>query len=124
MLGHEYESMPDRQAGLVEMLLRCRWCFKTPMKAREDGCPIRELQEVGTILLSDYNPEGVKHFEGRLCVTCDGPIMGHALRRDSAHYWCFPNQNQFSNGITDCVFDVGDVKVPEEPAIKDLPLNN
>lgn len=130
MMGHDYVEMPTKSTAIGDnphetvMLFRCTWCMKTPMKAREDGCPIREFATIGTISLADYNPEGVKHFEGRLCVTCDRPIMDHELRKDSVAYWCFPNQNQFSDGITGCVWDVEGVKVPKEPKPKNLSRNN
>jgi len=115
MLAHEFEGMPAKGVGLVDMVLRCRWCFRTPATAREDGCSTRELAEKGTILLSDYNPEGARRFEGRNCVTCERPIMGHELRQGYTFYWCFPNQNQFSDGIEGCVWDVDGMKMPEEP---------
>ena len=124
MLAHDYVEMPSKGREIGDdphetvMLLRCGWCFKTPMKAREDGCPVRTLETLGTIPLSEYNPEGVKYFEGRNCTTCDRPIMGHELRRGYNLYWCSPNMNQFSDGITDCIWDVEGVKVPEEPKIK------
>ena len=79
---------------------------------------MRTLATVGHIPLSEYNPEGVEYFAGRLCMTCDRPIMTHELRKDSTLYWCYREQNQFSDGITGCVFDVADVKAPEEPKIK------
>lgn len=121
MLGHNFVEMPGKSIVTGDnphetvMLMRCEWCLKTPMKARTDGCPTHELEAIGTILLSDYNPEGVEHFKGRLCVTCEQPIMGHALRKGLQQYWCFPNQNVFSDGITDCVWDVDGVVVPAEP---------
>lgn len=124
MLAHDFVEMPSKSMEIghnphdTVMLLRCTWCMKTPMKAREDGCPIRELETVGTILLSDYNPTGIEYFAGRNCVTCNRPIMEHALRSGSSLYWCHPSQNQFSDGITGCIWDVKDVKAPEEPKIK------
>lgn len=124
MLRHDFIEMPSKSAEIGHSIhetamLCCKWCMKTPSKAREDGCcPIRELEVVGTILLSDYNPEGVKHFDGRLCVTCDRPIMGHTLRKGYADYWCYPNQNQFSDGVEGCVFEVKGVQVPEEFGLK------
>ena len=126
MLAHEFQGVPGRSTEIGDnphetiMLLRCKWCMKTPSKAREDGCPIHELEETGYILLSLFNPEGVTYFHGRVCVTCEGPIMGHYLRRGSSHYWCHnvghPLDLQFSEGINDCVFDVEGVVVPQEPS--------
>ncbi len=124
MLSHDFQDMPSRDGsdateglteGLTSMVLRCRHCFKTPAKAREDGCAARELAENGIILLSLFNPGGVVHFHGRNCVTCDGPIMGHFLRRNSNHYWCTEGGPQVSEGVTDCQFDVEGVTVPQEP---------
>jgi len=123
MLGHDFTDMPCKNVGEypleIALQLRCRWCMKTPMKAREDGCPIHELEEHGSILLSAFNPGGVMHFHGRKCVTCDGPIMGHWLRKGSQHYWCYEMGHhldlQFSEGINDCVYDVEGMVVPPEP---------
>lgn len=84
------------------------------MKAREDGCPIHELEERKLILLSLFNPDGVAYFHGRTCVTCAGPIMGHWLRKGSPHYWCHESDGMFSEGISDCVYDVEGVTVPQE----------
>ncbi len=113
MLAHDFTDMPCKgtQTGLM---LRCRFCMKTPAKAREDGCPPRELEEVGQILLSEWNPEGVEYFNGRTCVTCEMPIMGHWLRKGSREYWCHANQNQFSYGVSGCVHDVSLVSKPSE----------
>ena len=115
MQAHDYTDMPGQ---LGDAVLRCKWCMKTPTKAREDGCPIHELEETGYILLSIFNPEAVSHFHGRKCVTCDGPIMGHYLRRGSDHYWCHnmghPFDLQFSEGIDNCVYDVEGVVIPQE----------
>ncbi len=120
LLSHEFEDMPGQ---LVEFeakpderitLLRCKWCMKTPSKAREDGCAGRELAEKGSILLSEFNPAGVTYFTGRSCLTCERPIMGHWLRKGSSQYWCYDNQNQFSEGVTDCQYDVKDIAVPQE----------
>lgn len=122
MLGHDFTDMPGQ---LQDLVLRCKWCMKTPTKAREDGCPTHELEETGKILLSIFNPEGVAYFHGRVCVTCDGPIMGHYLRRGSPHYWCFDDKPTVCEGINNCVFDVKGVKVPEEPTnvrVNDVPL--
>ena len=104
MLPHDFT---DTQ-GLDCMLLSCRHCNRTPSKAREDGCAIRELNETGSILLSDYNPDGKVWFAGRLCLTCDRPIMGHWLRRGSTEYWCHENQNVFSEGIRPTAVDPGE----------------
>lgn len=126
MLAHDFKDMPCKNVGEypleTTLQLRCGWCMKTPSKAREDGCPIHELEETGYILLSIFNPEGVSYFHGRRCLTCEGPIMGHYLRRGSAHYWCHsmghPLDLQFSEGIDNCVFDVEGIVVPAEPEAK------
>ena len=124
MLAHDFTNMPGKSTEIGDnphetvMIMRCKWCMKTPAKARQDGCPIHELEEMGIILLSVFNPDGVIYFHGRKCVTCDGPIMGHYLRLGSAHYWCNATSGQFSEGINDCVFDVEGVVVPEEPVAK------
>lgn len=118
MLAHDFKDMPCKASSeyptATVMLLRCTWCMKTPAKAREDGCPIHELEEAGTIVLSEYNPEGVEYFKGRTCVTCELPIMGHWLRRGSTQYFCYANQNQISDGVNGCVYDVSDVRTPVE----------
>lgn len=131
MLGHDFQDMPGRSTEIGDnphetvMLLRCRWCNKTPTKAREDGCPIHELEQEGYILLSLFNPQGVPYFHGRVCVTCEYPIMGHYLRKGSPHYWCCLSKDQFSEGISDCVYDVEGVVVPQEPtngSVNGVPL--
>lgn len=108
MLSHEYRDMPGKEDGKTVLMLRCVWCMKTPTKARADGCPIHELAEVGSILLSEYNPEGVARFGDRSCSTCELPIMGHMLRKGSPEYWCYANHNQFSDGLNKTVWDVPD----------------
>lgn len=119
MLAHDFQNMPSKAIGFnpyeTEMTLRCRWCMKTPSKARDNGCPVHELEENGLISLADYNPEGVEYFKDRICVTCERPIMDHQLRRGSTEYWCYANQNQFSYGINDCIIDTKDIAVPVEP---------
>lgn len=119
MLGHNFENMPGR---LEETILRCTWCKKPPTKAREDGCPIHELEENGKILLSVFNPEGIPHFHGRFCLTCNGPIMGHYLRRNSPHYWCSEDKLKYSEGINDCVWEVDGVAAPREATEPRQPL--
>lgn len=120
MLSHEFQDMPGRSTEIGDnphetvMLLRCKWCNKTPSKAREDGCPIHELETGGRILLSVFNPGGVAYFHNRVCVTCEGPIMGHYLRKGSPHYWCHESDGRISEGINDCKHDVSDVRVPVE----------
>lgn len=127
MLGHDFQDMPGKGTEVGDnfnetvMLLRCKWCMKTPMKAREDGCPIHELEETGYILLSVFNPEGVFHFHGRKCLTCGSPIMGHILRKGSPHYWCNEAVAQVCEGIDNCTFDVEGVVVPAEPEVKEWP---
>lgn len=130
MLGHDFHDMPGRLTDVGDnphetvMLLRCRFCMKTPMKARTDGCPINELETNGTILLSDFNPAGVSYFNDRACVTCGEPIMGHRLMRGSDAYWCPMNVGLKSGGIEGCVTEVEGVTVPQEPIAKDLSHNN
>lgn len=72
------------------------------------------LLESGPMLLRDFNPKGVLRFMGRKCVTCGDEIMDHWLRHADdpdlrAEYWCTRDGNQFSEGISDCVFDVSTI---------------
>ena len=112
MLGHEYKDMPGRSTEIganpreTVMMLRCTWCLKAPTKAREDGCPVHELDTVGSIVLSEYNPDGIERFGNRLCVTCERPIMGHFIRRNLPHYWCYENQNMISDGMNETTWDI------------------
>jgi hypothetical protein len=119
MLSHDFVDMPGAKPlgrSAEDMVLRCRFCMHRPADARQDGCPARELEEVGQILLGDWNPDGVEYFKGRTCVTCEMPIMGHWLRRGQGDtYWCHENQNQFSYGVNGCVHELNGVTVPEEP---------
>lgn len=69
------------------------------------------LLESGPMLLRDFNPKAVLRFQGRKCVTCNGEIMDHWLRRADdpdlrAEWWCSRDGNQFSKGITDGTWDV------------------
>lgn len=118
MLWHDFQEMPSRSTEIGDnpyetiMLLRCKWCNKTPKKAREDGCPIHELEETGSIFLYAFNPAGVDYFKGRTCVTCGNEIMDHMLYRGSDAYWC--SADRTSEGINDCVYDVSDVRAPAE----------
>ena len=69
------------------------------------------LSENGGIMLRDFNPKAILHFQGRKCVTCGKEIMNHWLRHsDSAdhqgRYWCSRTGNTYSEGITDCVWDI------------------
>lgn len=120
MLSHDFLEMPSRSTEIgfnpheTVLLLRCRWCMKTPKKAREDGCAIRVLAETGLIRLDEWNPDGVAYFKERTCVTCLQPIMEHWLRCNSADYWCTMAGDQRSEGINDCVYDVEGVTVPVE----------
>ena len=71
------------------------------------------LSEYGGIMLRDFNPKATLHFQGRKCVTCGKEIMDHWLRHsDSADtqgvYWCSRTGNTYSEGITDCKYDVPD----------------
>lgn len=111
MLAHDFTDMPGQ---LGDQVLRCKWCMKTPTKAREDGCAIHELEEKGSILLAQFNPGGVEYFKGRDCVTCHAPIMVHYLRKGSSDYWCFETLDQISEGINDCKHDVSMVQAPVE----------
>ena len=119
MLAHDYVDMPGRSTEIGDnpsetaMLLRCRFCLKTPRNAREDGCPARELEENGSICLALWNPDGVEYFKGRKCVTCHTDIMGHFLFRGSDQYWC--GARMVSEGIEGCVMDLAGVTVPAEP---------
>lgn len=120
MLPHDFIEMPSKATAIGDnpfettMLLRCKACLKTPAKAREDGCPVRELTDVGQICLSEWNPAGIGYFNGRTCVTCERPIMEHWLRKGSQEYWCHENQNQFSYGVNGCVNDVSALSSPVE----------
>lgn len=120
MLGHDYKEMPGRSTEIganpheTVMILKCSWCLKTPSKARQDGCPIHELEEKGIIVLSEFNPGGVAYFHRRVCVTCNDPIMGHFLRKGSPHYWCDEKSAQVSEGIDNCIYDVEGVVLPQE----------
>lgn len=120
MQAHDYKDMPGRSTEIGDnpnetvMMLRCTWCLKTPTKAREDGCPVHELEEAGKILLSYYNPDGVAYFHGRVCITCEEPIMGHWLRKGSSSYWCKEVDGGVCEGVSDCVYDVEGIVVPEE----------
>lgn len=87
------------------------------MKAREDGCPIHELEELGTIPLYDFNPDGVSYFVGRKCVTCGAPIMSHNLRKGSSTYWC--EDGRESEGIEGCVVELNGVEAPRERPSED-----
>ena len=111
MLAHDYTDMPGQ---LEDLILRCKWCMKTPTKAREDGCPVRMIKTEGRIRLFEWNPEGVAYFKDRKCVTCENPIMWHFLYDGSDNYWCPGWGNQISEGIDDCVYDIKDVVVPQE----------
>jgi hypothetical protein len=69
------------------------------------------LLESGPMMLRDFNPKGVLHFQGRKCVTCDGEIMDHWLRPNDdpdlrGEYWCTKDGNQYSLGIADCTVDI------------------
>ena len=113
MLGHEYTDMPGRSTEIGDnphetvMLLRCKWCMLTPSKAREDGCPKRELETVGKIRLSAFNPDGLTRFANRLCVTCHSDIMLHWLRDNGTmNYFCTEDGSQTSDGIIDPIWDI------------------
>lgn len=116
----DFVNMPSK--GGEDMLLRCRFCLKTPAKARPDGCPARQLEEDGQILLGDWNPRGTEYFKDRFCVTCERPIMSHWLRKGSDAYWCDHACSQESAGVNDCVTDVENVVVPVELPVRDKNL--
>jgi hypothetical protein len=120
MLWHEFIEMPAKSVGetplLTSMEQRCKWCMKSLEKARQDGCPIHEMEVKGSIILYEFNPEGLVRFQNRLCLTCEREIMKHWLRKGSSLYWCYANQNMFSEGIDKCVYDVKDVVIPVEPS--------
>lgn len=77
------------------------------------------LLESGPMLLRDFNPRGALRFQGRLCVTCGGEIMGHWLR-DSPDpelkglYWCSKDGERFSEGIEGCTVDLAGVRAPQD----------
>jgi hypothetical protein len=71
-----------------------------------DNAEPQLLLESGPMKLRDFNPRGVLRFSGRKCVTCGREIMDHWLRSGSTEYWCHENQNQFSEGIENCRYDV------------------
>lgn len=125
MKPHEFVDMPGCSTELGDkplettMLLRCKWCLKTPTKAREDACPIHELEAIGYIRLDAFNPSAIERFMGRKCVTCNEEIMTHWLINSpnpelKGYYWCDKEGKQPSEGITDCVYDLNGVTVPEE----------
>lgn len=111
MLGHDFIDMPGQ---LEDLVLRCKWCMKTPTKAREDGCAVREIKTAGRIRLYEWNPAGVEYFKDRVCVTCENPIMWHFLHDESPEYWCPGWVDTFSEGINDCKHDVSNVQAPAE----------
>ena len=109
---HEYENVPGKSleigANPHETVLqqRCRWCTKKQAAIKTSECMPRKLQEVGRLVLSEYNPEGMERFAGRKCVTCGDEIMGHWLRAGSQDYYCGEGSPQTSDGVTKCVWDV------------------
>jgi hypothetical protein len=69
------------------------------------------LLESGPMLLRDFNPKGVLRFQGRKCITCGKEIMDHWLRPNDdpdlrAEYWCSEKDSQFSEGLSEVVWDV------------------
>ena len=111
MLAHEFKESQDHSTNVgdnpreVKLLLRCMFCNRTPSKAPVDGCAIREVEERGSVLLSDFNPDGKIRFAGRRCATCEQPIMGHRLRKGLPYYWCFDNQLMWSDGLKPVAVD-------------------
>lgn len=105
MRSHNFIEMQDHSTAIgsnpMEVVggMRCEFCNKTPAKADDAGCATRELHEKGYVLLSDFNPDGKMRFAGRMCETCDGPIMSHFLRRNSREYWCFAVGPKCSTGL-------------------------
>lgn len=111
MLAHNFVEMKDHSTKIgfnpheVIDALRCEFCNKTPAKADDNGCATRELHATGRVILSDYNPEGNIRFMGRLCETCNGPIMRHFLRRNSREYWCDEAGTRCSTGLVPVAVD-------------------
>jgi hypothetical protein len=69
------------------------------------------LLESGPMLLRDFNPKGVLRFAGRKCVTCGNEIMDHWLRHADdpdlrAEWWCSERGPQFSQGLSETIWDV------------------
>ena len=122
MLEHDFQEMPGKSMAVGDnphetvMILKCKFCLKTPSKARQDGCPMHELEEKGWIALSDFNPGGVEYFKGRKCVTCGDEIMTHWLKRGSDVYWC--DGVMECGGITDCTFETNGIEAPQDNVSK------
>lgn len=77
------------------------------------------LSQDGGIQLRHFNPKAILRFQGRKCVTCGGEIMDHWIRHADdpdlrSEYWCSKGGNQFSQGITDCTFDVPKEFIPSK----------
>jgi hypothetical protein len=112
MLEHEFVDMPGRSTEIGDnpyvntMLLRCKWCMKSPTKAREDGCAKRELEQMGSIVLSLFNPDAIERFGNRICVTCNSPIMSHYMKRGSSYYWCNLQEPLYSLGMSQTEWDI------------------
>ncbi len=77
------------------------------------------LLESGPMLLKDFNPKGILYWTGRKCVTCHGEIMDHWLisfvdPELKSLYWCDREGKEFSEGISDCIYEVEGIAVPLE----------
>lgn len=69
------------------------------------------LSQDGGIMLRDFNPKAILRFTGRKCLTCSKEILDHWLIYDESAdarglYWCDKEAKQWSEGITDCQYDV------------------
>lgn len=77
------------------------------------------LSQEGGIQIRDFNPKGILRFTGRKCVTCGSEILDHWIRYSDnpelkGLYWCDKEGTRFSDGITGCIVDVADIKIPQE----------
>lgn len=76
------------------------------------------LLESGPMLLKDFNPKGLLYWTGRKCITCGQEIMNHWLISYAdpelkGRYWCDRDGNGWSEGISDCQYDVSNVRAPD-----------
>jgi hypothetical protein len=79
------------------------------------------LLESGPMLIREFNPKGILRFTGRKCITCGQEILDHWLRPADdpdlrGEYWCTKDGKQFSEGISDTVWDVNISKSSGEAA--------
>jgi hypothetical protein len=109
---HEFVDMPGRSLEMGDnpnenvMMLRCKWCMKTPISVHDNECPMRELEQNGYIVLHKFNPTGAKRFLDRTCITCNKPIMDHYMKKGSINYWCNLHEPLYSLGLSETVWDV------------------